>query len=107
MIDIATGIEAVRPYISTGAIVALLAIASRLYLTNRKMSLDGYGPLIEALQNDAKNIRELLSACQEQHRSAARQADDLRKEVDGLKRAIAQNSQSTAFQIIARDDDNG
>lgn len=74
-----TPIEFVRQWISTGALIGLLTLASRLWLQNRKLSMQakgedrqGYGTLIDSLsrrlQRQDDRIAELEKGRDSDHK---------------------------------------
>ncbi len=72
MADLGTILTEIRPWVSTGANLGLLAFASRLWLANRKLRLvenkadmDGYGILIKALQEDVALVRAEHRRCED------------------------------------------
>lgn len=85
-------IEFVRQWISTGALLGCLTIASRLWLQNRRLSMQskaedrqGYGALITTLQEEVKRINTAHVDCE--NRLLAMQG-----EINGLRRMIVMHS---------------
>lgn len=71
-----SAIEWVRGWISTGALVGLLTLASRLWIQNRKLSMQGkvedrqgYGTLIDTLTTRMETMQKRISEL-EQGRNA-------------------------------------
>lgn len=107
-LNLGTGLEMLRPWITTGGILALLGIVAKLYVDNRRLRLeettgdrkyqlevseDGRSNLqfiINNLRDDIKATREAHTICEERLR-------ELNEKHDGLQR------QFIAYQVtVAR-----
>jgi len=63
-----TPIEWIRGWISTGALIGLLTLASRLWLQNRKLSMQakiedrqGFGTLIDSMSAEVRRLSERVA----------------------------------------------
>jgi hypothetical protein len=73
-------------WITAGGITALIAVILNFILKNKAGDREGWGALIEALQNDISNVRE-------EHRRCQMELADIRRELSGVQRmVIAQSS---------------
>lgn len=126
-------LEAVRPWVSTGALVGLLTLCVKLYLDNRRISLDRdkiqldgedgirdhYATEVASLRrqildtqklsdermaNAEKRYAEAISAADSRHRSCEQECDRLREKVLGLERQIEQIHRASLKLFALRDD---
>lgn len=94
-------IEAVRPWISTAALLGLLEFARRLSVQNRQLRLqenrddrEGYGALIKALQEDVIAVRA-------EHRRCEERLSKIEGELMGFHRQALVQSQQGIAQLPA------
>jgi predicted nucleic acid-binding Zn-ribbon protein len=133
MADLGGIIEQVRPWVSTGALVGLLGLCVKLYLDNRRISLDHskikldgedgirdhYATEVASLRrqildtqklsdermaNAEKRYAEAISAADSRHRSCEQECDRLREKVLGLERQIEQIHRASLKLFTLRDD---
>lgn len=119
-------LEWARPWVSTGALVALTGICAKLFLDNRKMTLDTDGgirdhyareveslrkQLIEVtmlsdqrLSNAQKLYDEAMDAAQTRHDKCEAACDRLREKVTGLERMIGQLGKTSMKMFEPRAD---
>lgn len=131
--DLGTIAEAVRPWVSTGALVGLLGLCVKLYLDNRRITLDReritldgedgirdhYATEVASLRkqlidtqklsddrmtNAEKRYAEAVTAADSRHRSCEEECDRLRRKVLGLERQIAQIHQASIKLFALRED---
>lgn len=117
--DLGNILEVVRPWVSTGALVGLLGLCVKLYLDNRRITLDRdkitlegehgirdhYATEVASLRkqlidtqklsddrmaNAEKRYAEAITAADSRHRSCEQECDRLRERVLGLERQIEQ-----------------
>lgn len=119
-------IEAVRPWISATALVGLFGLGVKLFLDNRKMSLDTDGALRDHYANEVASLRrqlidvtnlsdqrianaqklydEAMAAAKRRHDDCERTCDELRQKVVGLERMIEQISKTSMKMFEPRAD---
>lgn len=118
--------EGVRPWLSTAALLGLLTLCAKLYLTNKKMEIDTEGgirdhyakelaslrnQILEAtklgdarLANAEKRYAEAIEAADHRHRSCEQECDRLREKVLGLERQIEQIHRASLKLFALRED---
>lgn len=118
--------EEARPWLSTGALLGLLTLCVRLYLTNKKMEVDTEGgirdhyakelaslraQILEAtklgdarLANAEKRYAEAIEGADRRHASCEKECDRLREKVYGLERQIEQIHRASLKLFALRDD---
>lgn len=133
MADLGGIIEQVRPWVSTGALVGLLGLCVKLYLDNRritlnrdKITLDGEDGIRDHYANEVASLRrqiidtqklsdermanaekryaEAISAADSRHRNCEQECDRLRVKVVGLERQIEQIHRASLKLFALRDD---
>lgn len=84
-------------WIRTGGTMGLLALASGLFIQNRKLKLaekkddrEGFGALIEALTRDITAVRQQLRECEEEHHRTRNDLEGLRRQFVTYQLAVAQ-----------------
>lgn len=119
-------IEAVRPWLSTTALVGLFALCVKLFLDNKKMELDTEGGIRdhyatevaslrrqildtqklsdERMTNAEKRYAEAIDAADRRHKSCEQECDRLREKVLGLERQIEQIHRASIKLFALRDD---
>lgn len=126
-------LEGVRPWVSTGALVGLLTLCVKLYLDNRRISLDRdkitlegedgirdhYATEVASLRrqiidtqklsdermaNAEKRYAEAITAADSRHRSCEQECDRLREKVLGLERQVEQIHRASLKLFTLRDD---
>lgn len=118
--------EGVRPWISTGALVALAGLCVNFYLKNKKMEVDTEGGIrdhyakevaslrkqlidVQALSDQRiasaeKRYSEAVRAADDRHRSCEQECDRLRQKVTGLERQIEQIHRASLKLFALRED---
>ena len=126
-------LEAVRPWVGTGALVGLLGLCVKLYLDNRRITLDREKITLEGedgirdhyanevaslrrqiidtqklsderMANAEKRYAEAISAADSRHRNCEQECDRLREKVLGLERQIEQIHRASLKLFALRDD---
>lgn len=125
--------EDLRPWVSTGALVGLLGLCVKLYLDNRRITLDRgkiqldgedgirdhYATEVASLRrqiidtqklsdermaNAEKRYAEAITAADSRHRSCEQECDRLREKVLGLERQVEQIHRASLKLFTLRDD---
>lgn len=124
--ELSRAAEGVRPWLSTGALLGLLALCGRLYLTNKKMEVDTEGGIRDhyakelaslraqiletqkladaRLANAEKRYNEAMQNADTRHRGCEQECDRLREKVQGLERQIEQIHRASLKLFALRDD---
>lgn len=126
-------LEAMRPWVSTGTLVGLFGLSAKLFLDNRRITLDRnkielegedgirdhYATEVASLRrqiidtqklsdermaNAEKRYAEAISAADSRHRSCEQECDRLREKVLGLKRQIEQIHRTSLKLFALRED---
>lgn len=118
--------EGVRPWLTSGAIVALLGLVVKLYLDNKKMSLDTDGGIRDHYAKEVASLRrqlidvtelsdkrianaqklydEAMSASKRREDNCERRCDELRERVVGLERMVEQIGRTSMKMFEPRAD---
>jgi hypothetical protein len=118
--------EAVRPWVSTVSLVGLLGLCVKLFLDNRRMTLDTDGGIRDHYAREVASLRkqlidvtllsdtrlasaqklydEAMEAAKRRHDDCERTCDTLRQKVVGLERMIEQLSQTSMKMFEPRAD---
>lgn len=116
----------VRPWLSTGALVGLFGLCVKLFLDNRKMTLDTDGGIRDHYAREVASIRkqlidvttlsdqrianaqklydEAMAASKRREDDCERRCDDLRERVVGLERMIEQIGRTSMKMFEPRSD---
>ncbi len=93
------GLDQIGEWVRTGGTLGLLALAAKLFLDNRRLSLtkakddrDGYGVLITALQDDIARVRE-------QHRQCEERLNKVEAELVGVHRQLVMQGSVRAVSM--------
>lgn len=124
--DLSTILEAARPWVSTGALVGVFGLAVKLWLDNRKMTLDTDGGIRDHYAKEVASLRkqlidvtnlsdqrianaqklydEAMAASKRREDDCERRCDDLRERVVGLERMIEQIGRTSMKMFEPRAD---
>lgn len=118
--------DAIRPWLSTGALVGLFGLCAKLFLDNRKMSLDTDGGIRDHYAKEVSSLRkqlidvttlsdqriasaqklydEAMAASKRREDDCERRCDELRERVVGLERLIGQIGKTSMKMFEPRAD---
>lgn len=119
-------ISEARPWLSTGALVGLLALCVKLFLDNKKMELDTDGGIRDHYAKEVASLRQqitereanadarlanaekryslMVEEAERRHDRCEKECDRLREKVFGLERQIMQFHKTSLKFFELRDD---
>lgn len=106
MIDLGVGIESILPWLEAGGVVALVAIASRFYIENRRLRLqertgdrEGYRVLIDTFQATVGRLEERCERLEAKHSKCEEDLSEMRHQLDGVHRQLVLHSSTSAVAL--------
>lgn len=119
-------VDLARPWLSTGALVGLFALCVKLFLDNRKMTLDSDGGIRDHYAKEVASLRkqlidvtelsdkrianaqklydEAMAASKRREDDCERRCDELRERVVGLERMVEQIGRTSLKMFEPRAD---